>query len=98
MIEIPCPEPKCGHDIDYHFEGGCEFLHEVNEYCACDFAPSDIAHALLTAEPTEAEVRAASEALHADNCPEDDEHRGCTCGDWDREALIALRAATEARR
>ena len=38
-------------------------------------------------------VEAASEALHADNCPEGDEHDGCDCSDWAREARVALEAA-----
>ena len=38
-------------------------------------------------------IEAASEALHADNCPEGDEHDGCDCADWVREAEVALTAA-----
>ena len=61
MIEILCHE--CRHDIDYHalsFPRGCE----DGEGCRCSLVPSDIARALLTAEPTEAGVEAAAQELH----------------------------------
>ena len=38
-------------------------------------------------------IYAAGQALHADACTEGDPHDGCDCGDWDREAEIAVRAA-----
>ena len=38
-------------------------------------------------------IYAAGEALHVDACTEGDPHDGCDCGDWDREAEIAVRAA-----
>ena len=38
-------------------------------------------------------IYAAGRALHADACTEGDPHDGCDCGDWDREAEIAVRAA-----
>ena len=38
-------------------------------------------------------IYAAGQALHVDACTEGDPHDGCDCGDWDREAEIAVRAA-----
>ena len=38
-------------------------------------------------------IYAAGQALHADACTEGDPHDCCDCGDWDREAEIAVRAA-----
>lgn len=37
-------------------------------------------------------IYAAGQALHVDACTEG-AHDGCDCGDWDREAEIAVRAA-----
>lgn len=38
-------------------------------------------------------IYAAGQALHVDACTEGDPHDGCDCGDWDREAEIAVKAA-----
>ena len=38
-------------------------------------------------------IYAAGQALHVDACTEGDPHDGCDCGDWDREAEVAVRAA-----
>lgn len=68
MSDLPpilCPE--CGHDIDYHeFNEPCWGSFYLAGYCDCENNPSDIARALLTAEPTEAEqaARFAVESKH----------------------------------
>lgn len=72
---ILCPD--CGHNIDAHHEDGeaiidaCwepEYAYDsegdsVECLCNCRMKPSDIARALLTAEPTDNEVDAASYAM-----------------------------------
>ena len=94
MSDINCP--GCGHHIDEHdWEGRG----------ACYQAPSDIARALLTAEPTEAEVEAAERARYeAKARPRGSVH--LSDDDWatlrsttETEAMrAALRAAAKARR
>lgn len=67
MTEILCHE--CGHDIDRHIRPritGVSDQRCTRPECACPVAPSDIAHALLSAEPTEAEVEAAAAAIYAE--------------------------------
>lgn len=67
MKKINCPE--CGHSIDstyaYFDEQGLQEWNCDGGDCDCHLAPSDIARALLTAEPTEAEVEAAAKAAEA---------------------------------
>lgn len=61
MSDILCPQ--CGHSINstyaYFDESGLQEWNCDGGDCDCHLAPSDIASALLTAEPTEAEVDAA---------------------------------------
>lgn len=68
MTAIKCPE--CGHGIDEHSDmtahvgRRCRVEAEWGgPLCGCDLRPSDIARALLTAEPTEAEVEAMADYL-----------------------------------
>lgn len=101
-----CPEssqppcPSCGHDIDQHGPmDGC-FWWELNEpKCLCDMRPSSIARVLLTAEPTEAEVEAAAEAIT--DVLMDDGHNGLECRierPLDYTAASAARVALRAAR
>lgn len=65
MTDLPpilCRE--CGHDIDYHYLT-CWCDNGLDQ-CDCPLAPSDIARALLTSEPTADEVEAAARALYGD--------------------------------
>lgn len=57
---------RCGHDIDIHdWENGCPDC-ELGSLTSsrCILKPSDIAHARLTAEPTEVEVKDSMLAIH----------------------------------
>ena len=50
---------------------------------------------MTTIEYQQAAVRAIAAALHGDACPADpDPGESCGCGDYEREAEIALTAAT----
>ena len=59
VVDNPTRCPECRHDINWH---GYEF--DFDRYmcggtygdCNCDLSPSDIARALLAAEPTDAQV------------------------------------------
>lgn len=67
MIDNPILCPDCGHDINLHvFEFDFERYFCGGTYgdCECRLGPSDIARALLTAEPTEAEVEAMADFLY----------------------------------
>ena len=49
---------------------------------------------MTTPEIPEAAVKAVADALHGDACPVDpDTGESCGCGDYEREAEIALKAA-----
>ena len=50
---------------------------------------------MTTIDYQQAAVRAVADALHGDACPVDpDPGESCVCGDYEREAEIALSAAT----
>ena len=50
---------------------------------------------MTTLDHQQAAVRAIADALHGDACPVDpDPGESCGCGDYEREAEIALTAAT----
>lgn len=96
-VHAPTPIlcPDCGHDID------CHALHEPCSDCwqtaafdgavdPCQQQPSDIARALLAAEPTDAKVAAAARAVW-ESIP------GITPRAAEKAALAALRAAREPR-
>lgn len=95
MTDTPTRCPECHHDINWH---GYEF--DFDRYmcggtygdCNCDLSPSDIARALLTAEPTEAMLDAASEALESELADV-----GLTWTAARHAARAAIRAAREAR-
>lgn len=67
MSDLPpslCPD--CEHSVNAHvFEFDFERYFCGGTYgdCGCRLGPSDIARALLNAEPTEAEVKAAADAI-----------------------------------
>ena len=97
MTDLPpilCPE--CEHSIDdvyltFYLDWKCS---GGNCDCDCDLSPSDIARALLTAEPSEAEIDAATDALL------DAGHNGYDCRPdvpTDVTAARVLRAARKAR-
>lgn len=90
MTAILCPE--CGHDIDYHELDKPCWVFYLAGYCDCDLDPSDIARALLTAEPTEAMLDAASEALESELADV-----GLTWTAARHAARAAIRAAREAK-
>lgn len=49
---------------------------------------------ITTIDHQQAAVRAVADALHGDACPADpDPGESCVCGDYEREAEIALTAA-----
>ena len=114
MTEILCH--KCGHDIDGHSDQvDClDCLDERTDFgltsSRCMLAPSDIARALLAAEPTDAEVERAAKALFAIEEPDRNAFRWNTPNPsdpngpfswhdyWMHAARAALRAAKESRR
>lgn len=95
---ILCPD--CGHSINAH-----EFEFDFEQYfcggtygdCECHLSPSGVARALLVAEPTDAEVDAAAEAVL--DVLMDDGHNGPECRierPLDYTAAAAARAALKA--
>lgn len=88
----------CGHDI-YYVEPAiewdeykcagyeCTFFHQDGAQCSCRLSPADIAYALLTAEPTEAEVGAFKSAWES-----------TPAGEPGARTRAGLKAAAEARR
>lgn len=69
MSYINCPE--CGHDIDGHerYEGilgrTCYVYNPAGfPDCTCKLTPSDIARALLAAEPADTQIEAAAQSLY----------------------------------
>lgn len=87
--------PECHHSTNRHsYEFDFERYYCGGTYseCNCRLSPSDIVDALLAAEPTDAEVRAASEALESELADV-----GLTWTAARHAALAALRAAREAR-
>ena len=92
--------PECHHDIDRHeFDEPCWECFYVwdgsdgpNETHFCKLRPSDIARALLAAEPTEAMLDAAADAINAVDIGQMS-HRDIRLA----FARAALKAAREAR-